>query len=65
MPGNKRFVSLCGFLTGVDKLDDESEVEIFRIKIDNITFCGQYVQPAVSSMDKSCMCVQIPLCNID
>jgi len=48
LPGNKRFVSLCGFLTGVETSgDDDSEVENFRIDIEDITFCGQYIQPAV------------------
>jgi len=56
VPGNKRFVSLGGFLNGVDKSDDGSEVENFRIEVDNITFCGQYVQPAVAP---SCTCVQM------
>jgi len=60
VPGNKRFVSLCGFLTGVDKSDDGSEVENVRIEVKNITFCGPYVQPAAA---QSCMCVQI-LCSV-
>ena len=48
MPRNKCFVSLFGFITGVDRSGDRSEVEKFRVDVDNITFGGQYVQPAVA-----------------
>lgn len=62
VPGSKRFVSFCGFLSGVDMFGDGSEVEKFRIdNVDNITFCGQYVQPApVASMNsQTCTCVEL------
>ena len=45
LPGNKRFVSVSGLLTGVDRSGDGSEVEQFRIDVDAISFCGHYVQP--------------------
>jgi hypothetical protein len=55
LPWSKRFVSLSGFLTGVGRSGDGSEVEIFRIDVDNITFCGQYIPPAAASMNpQSC-----------
>lgn len=61
LPGNKRFVSLHGFLTRIDRSGDGSEVERFRIDVNNICFCGQYVQPAVVSESKipqSCTCLE-------
>ena len=58
MPGNKRYVSVCGFLTGVDR---SGEVEQFLIDVENVTFCGQYVQPAnsVALASPSCECVEL------
>jgi hypothetical protein len=61
VPANKRYVSLSGFLTGVDKLDDGSEVDKFRIDVDNITFCGQYVQPAAASTISQTRCTYVQI----
>lgn len=59
LPRNKCFVSLCGFITGVDRSGDGSEVEKFRVDVDNITFGGQYVQPAVASKNpQSCTFIE-------
>ena len=46
VPGNKRYVSVCGHLTGVERSGNTSEVERFLIDVENITFCGHYIQPA-------------------
>jgi hypothetical protein len=54
LPRDKCFVSLYGFITGVDKSGD-GLVERFRIDVDNISFCGQYIQPAVACKNPSCM----------
>lgn len=48
MPRNKCFVSLCGFITGLDRSGD-GEVEKFRVNVENIAFGGQYVELAVAS----------------
>lgn len=45
LPGNKRFVSVGGNLIGVDRSGNGAEVKQFRINVDNISFCGHYVQP--------------------
>ena len=45
MPGNKHYVSVCGFLIGVDRSGNNSKVEQFLINIESVTFCGQYIQP--------------------
>jgi hypothetical protein len=61
MPGNNRWVSICGFLTGVDRSSDNSEVEQFRIDVENVNFCGQYIPPANSPafVTQSCECVEL------
>ena len=60
MPGNKRYVSVCGFLTGA-RSGSNSEVEQFLIDVESVTFCGHYVQsstlPAVAS--PSCECTAL------
>lgn len=59
LPRNKYFVSLCGFITRVDRLGDGKEVEKFQVDIDNITFGRQYVQPAVASKNpQSCRSIE-------
>ena len=50
MPENKQYVSVCGFLTGAERPDSHSEVEQFLIDVENVTFCGNYVQPANSPL---------------
>ena len=59
MPGNKRWISIQGFLTGVDRSSDDSEVEQFRIDVDNVIFCGHYTPPVNSAafVPQSCECV--------
>jgi hypothetical protein len=48
-PGNKRYTSVSGVLTGVDRLDNDSGVGQFKIEVDNVTFCGPYIPPATNS----------------
>jgi len=57
MPGNKRYVSICGFLTGA-RTGSHSEVEQFLIDVESVTFCGHYVQPVNSPTlaSPSCEC---------
>jgi hypothetical protein len=59
VPGNKRFVSVRGFLTGVDRSGIGSEVEKFIIDMDTITFCGQYVPPVASMSSHRCTRVKL------
>ena len=61
MPGNKRWVSVCGFLTRVERSRDNSEVEQFRIDVENVTFCGQYISPANSApfVSQNCECAEL------
>jgi hypothetical protein len=48
VPGNKRYVSVWGFLTRAER-SGNNEVEQFLIEVENITFCGQYTPPANSA----------------
>jgi hypothetical protein len=43
MPGNKRYTSVCGILTGAARSGDDSEVEEFLIDTECVTPCGHYV----------------------
>jgi hypothetical protein len=58
LPGNKRFVSISGFVTGVDTSGDGSKVEQFRIEVRTIVFCGQYIPP-VHTMPSPQSCTYI------
>jgi hypothetical protein len=58
LPANKRYVSISGFLTGVDTSDNGSKVENFRVDVHNVTFCGHYVQPAHPANPQSCKCFE-------
>lgn len=53
MPTNNRWVSILGVLTKVDRSSNNLEVEQFRIDIDNIVFCGQYVPLVISAASSS------------
>ena len=57
MPTDNRWVSIVGFLV-VDRSSNNFEVERFRIDIDAITLCGQYVplvnMAASCSVQQSC-----------
>ena len=60
MPGNKRWVSVRGLLTRVDRSSDNSEVEQFGIDVENIiSFWGQYILPANSAtlVSQNCECL--------
>ena len=57
IPGNKRYVSLSGFLAGVDRTGENRDVQQFVIEVENITFCGYYVQPANAASSPSCKCI--------
>lgn len=61
MPSSKRYVSVLAVLTGVDRSGD---IEEFLIDIEDISFCGQYVQPAnaVACVSQSRKCVEL-LCT--
>jgi hypothetical protein len=48
MPGNNRWVTIGGYVTGVRRSSDNSEVEQFQIKVENLAFCGAYTPPANS-----------------
>jgi hypothetical protein len=63
MPGNKHFVSICGFLTGMNRSDNDSEVAEFLIDVESVTFCGQYIQPANSASvaSPSCECLNFSI----
>lgn len=58
MPGNKRYASICGIITGANRSGDDSEVEEFRIDTECVTPCGPFVplanRAAVAS--PSCEC---------
>ena len=57
MPTDNRWVSILGFLR-MDRSGNNLEVERFRIDIDNIVICGQYVplvtSAASSSVQQNC-----------
>ena len=60
MPSNNRWVTICGYVTGVDMSSDNSEVEQFRINIENVAFCGPYTPPAnLAASVPSCECVKL------
>jgi hypothetical protein len=46
LPWNRRHVSIFGFLTKEERSDNNSNVEIYLIDVESITFCGVYTQPA-------------------
>lgn len=49
VPTNKRWISFYGYVTGVDKSRDNSEVERFRITVEIVAFCGSYTPPVTSA----------------
>jgi protein tyrosine/serine phosphatase len=49
MPAKNRWVTIYGYVTGVDMSSDNTEVEQFRMNIENIAFCGPYIPPANSA----------------
>jgi hypothetical protein len=53
MPGNNRWVTIYGYVTGMDRSSDNAEVEQFRIDVEGVTFCGPYTPP----VPQSCECV--------
>lgn len=61
LPGNKRWVTIGGHVTGVEKSNEKSEVEQFRINVENVTFCGLYSPPANSAafVPQHCECVKL------
>jgi hypothetical protein len=59
MPGNKRYASVFGTLTGANRSGNDSEVEEFLIDTECVTPCGQYVPLATNRAalgSPSCEC---------
>lgn len=58
IPGNKRYASICGILTGAERSSDDSKVEEFLIDTEFVTPCGHYVPLAnpVVLASPSCEC---------
>jgi hypothetical protein len=58
MPGNKRYASICGTITGANRSGDDSEVEEFLIDTECVTPCGPFVPLAnpAALASPSCEC---------
>jgi hypothetical protein len=56
MPGNKRYASICGTITGANRSGDDSEVEEFLIDTECVTPCGPFVPLANPATPASPIC---------